>query len=127
MSPDGHGLGALWRRTNRTLFFNFCLHFLNGFLQMALLSKMPYDNGPMILGVTWMEAGLAVIAVALRLFARVRRTKSLGIEDWAMLLAMVRLYFSLIFNAVWLCSHSAVRFWRICPATESVRFFQELV
>ena len=52
---------------------------------------MPYDKGPMILGITWMETGLAVIAVAIRFFARARITKNVGAEDWTMLLAVVRL------------------------------------
>ena len=52
---------------------------------------MANDNGPMILGVTWMESGVAVIAVAVRFFARVTVTNNVGIEDWTMLLSVVRL------------------------------------
>lgn len=50
---------------------------------------MAYDNGPMILGITWMEIGLVLIAIAVRFFARVNVTKNVGIEDWTMLLAVV--------------------------------------
>jgi len=50
---------------------------------------MPYDNGPMILGITWMEIGLVLIAIAVRFFARVNVTKNVGVEDWTMLVAVV--------------------------------------
>ena len=38
-----------------------------------------------------MEMALAVIAVAIRFYARIRITKNVGVEDWTMLLAVVRL------------------------------------
>ena len=69
---------------------------------------MAYDNGPMILGVTWMESGLTVIAIAVRFFARFTLTNNVGIEDWTMLLAVVRpRYILYIFKSF---SHSFKRF-----------------
>lgn len=44
----------------------------------------------MILGITWMEIGLVLIAISVRFFARVNVTKNVGVEDWTMLVAVVR-------------------------------------
>ncbi len=69
---------------------------------------MAYDNGPLILGVTWMESGFTVIAIAVRFFARVTVTNNVGIDDWVMLLAVVRPCY--MFYPLVLFFHSFKRF-----------------
>lgn len=49
-------------------------------------------RGPMILGLTWTFAGIAIIAAALRSYVRVKVTKGLGLDDWLMNAAVVSAY-----------------------------------
>jgi hypothetical protein len=41
-------------------------------------------RGPMIVGLTWTFAGLAILAAALRSYIRVKLSKGLGLDDWLM-------------------------------------------
>lgn len=48
------------------------------------------DKGPMLLALWWTEAGIATVIVGLRLYTRFLM-RGLVLEDWLMLLALVRL------------------------------------
>lgn len=47
------------------------------------------DRSPVVLGVYWAEAVVAIIMVSLRMYAR-RLTHAIGWDDWTMLIALVR-------------------------------------
>jgi len=49
------------------------------------------DLGPTILGVTVAFTSIAFIAVSLRCYSRIRLIKIFGVEDWFMVISMVRI------------------------------------
>ncbi len=60
------------------------------------------NQGPMINAVIWLGAGLSLILVLLRVFARARIVKKIGLDDHIMVVAMVSQYgtssMSTVFN-----------------------------
>lgn len=46
-------------------------------------------RGPLIMGLTWTFAGLAILAVMLRFYVRTKLGNGIILEDWLMLAAMV--------------------------------------
>lgn len=48
------------------------------------------DKGPTVIGVNVAFAGLALVCVTLRSYARLRIVRHFGLEDWFMVLSMVR-------------------------------------
>jgi hypothetical protein len=46
------------------------------------------DRGPQLLAIYWTQGGIAIIIVALRFYVRYAK-RIIGIEDWAMLIALV--------------------------------------
>ena len=56
-----------------------------------ILSIMAQNRGSVLVGITWMEVSLTVIVIIARFYTQVVILDNLGISDWLMLLAVVRL------------------------------------
>ena len=57
---------------------------------MASPSDHTEDRGPAAMAIYWTQVGIAIIIVATRLYTR-QRMKITGIDDWLMLITLVRL------------------------------------
>ena len=51
------------------------------------------DRGPYLLAIYWTECAVAILVVALRLWSRMM-IKNFGLDDWAMIFTLVKLYIS---------------------------------
>jgi hypothetical protein len=47
------------------------------------------NHGPGILAVSWIEGGLALVAVIARMYSRAKILHNIGWDDWTMLFTMV--------------------------------------
>ena len=56
---------------------------------VTTVSKDP-SRGPAILAVTWAECAVAFLLVSLRVFARGYLIRNFGMDDWVIIIAMVR-------------------------------------
>ena len=52
-------------------------------------SMIAENKGSMLLTVNWVECGLAVLIVAIRMYTRAHLIHNVGLDDWAMVLALV--------------------------------------
>lgn len=53
------------------------------------------NKGPVVLAITYVTTSIALVAVALRMFVRVKIVKSVGWDDYAILLASVSASYTL--------------------------------
>ena len=50
------------------------------------------NRGSAINTLGWIECSISIVLVAARIYTRARLTHNVGIDDWTVLLALVRLY-----------------------------------
>ena len=76
---------------------------------------MPPDTsrGPVLVGIIWTEACLAMVFAILRFYARIRPSSSLGWDDYTILLALVCRVPSLVFDF-----NGSKRFRLICHSAD---------
>lgn len=55
------------------------------------MEPLPPDinHGPTILAVSWIECGLALVAVITRMYCRAKLIHNVGWDDWTMIFTMV--------------------------------------
>lgn len=62
---------------------------LRAYISMKTMSSATEDRGPLFLQAIWIEAAIASLFVAARIFARIKIQGKLSLDDYLMVLALV--------------------------------------